>query len=188
MIPAYINFLVQPQITPASVSLDASVGLIYVHITPISLSFAPPSAFFLGYSNIHNGFKCLNISKCRIYISQDVIFDESTFPFASLNSNAGTHYTSEALLIPEVKRLLMRLIFLLHLLCVCLTYLCRMSRLNSCCSPYQEIHLQPLHVRHMALRTHYPMNPVPRLRLHATWWHLLHLTPLVWLGFPRCRP
>jgi hypothetical protein len=49
---------------------------------------------------MHKGFKCLDVSKGHIYISQDVIFDESMFPFASLNSNAGTHYTSNVLLIP----------------------------------------------------------------------------------------
>jgi hypothetical protein len=46
---------------------------------------------------MHKGFKCLDISKGRIYIS--MIFDESMFLFASLNSNASTRYTSEVLLI-----------------------------------------------------------------------------------------
>jgi hypothetical protein len=49
---------------------------------------------------MHKGFKCLDVSKGHIYISRDVIFDDSTFPFASLNSNAVTRYTSEVLLIP----------------------------------------------------------------------------------------
>jgi histone deacetylase 1/2 len=30
---------------------------------------------FLGYSNIHKGFKCLDINSGRLYISQDFIFD-----------------------------------------------------------------------------------------------------------------
>ena len=55
---------------------------------------------FLGYSNMHKGFKCLDISKGRIYISRDVIFDESVFPFASLHSTAGARYHSDVLLIP----------------------------------------------------------------------------------------
>jgi hypothetical protein len=50
---------------------------------------------------MHKGFKCLDISTGRIYISLDVIFDESVFPFASLNSNAGACYTSDVLLIPS---------------------------------------------------------------------------------------
>jgi hypothetical protein len=55
---------------------------------------------FLGYSNMHKGFKYLDISKGRIYISRDVLFDESVFPFAELHSNAGAHYHSEFLLLP----------------------------------------------------------------------------------------
>jgi hypothetical protein len=55
---------------------------------------------FLGYSNMHKGFKCLNIPTERIYISRDVIFDESVFPFAPLHSNVGVRYHSEILLTP----------------------------------------------------------------------------------------
>jgi hypothetical protein len=40
---------------------------------------------FLGYSNMHKGFKCLDISKGHVYISRDVIFDESEFLFAALH-------------------------------------------------------------------------------------------------------
>lgn len=40
---------------------------------------------FLGYSNLHKGFKCLDISTGRIYISRDVTFDGSLYPFAQLN-------------------------------------------------------------------------------------------------------
>jgi hypothetical protein len=49
---------------------------------------------------MHKGFKCLDISKGRIYISRDVLFDESVFPFAELHSNAGARYNSEVLLLP----------------------------------------------------------------------------------------
>jgi hypothetical protein len=55
---------------------------------------------FLGYSNMHKGFKCLDISKGHIYISCDVFFDESVFPFTELHSNAGARYHSEVLLLP----------------------------------------------------------------------------------------
>jgi hypothetical protein len=54
---------------------------------------------FLGYSNMHKGFKCLDVSKGRIYISWDVLFDETIFPFASHHSTANTHYRSDVLLI-----------------------------------------------------------------------------------------
>jgi hypothetical protein len=38
----------------------------------------------LGYSNMHKGFKCLDISTGRIYISRDVVFDEHVFPFVHM--------------------------------------------------------------------------------------------------------
>jgi hypothetical protein len=50
---------------------------------------------------MHKGFKCLDISIGRIYISRDVNFEEYVFPFASLNSNVGARYTSDVLLIPS---------------------------------------------------------------------------------------
>jgi hypothetical protein len=50
---------------------------------------------------MHKGFKCLDISEGRIYISRDVVFDETIFPFASLNSNAGHHFHFEVLLLLE---------------------------------------------------------------------------------------
>jgi hypothetical protein len=56
---------------------------------------------FLGYSNMHKGFKCLDVSRGRIYISRDVIFDETVFPFATLNPNAGARYHADVLLLPS---------------------------------------------------------------------------------------
>jgi hypothetical protein len=49
---------------------------------------------------MHKGFKCLNISTGRIYISCDVLFDESIFRFASLHSTAGARYRLDVLLSP----------------------------------------------------------------------------------------
>ena len=37
---------------------------------------------FLGYSPMHKSYKCLDRSTGRIYISRDVVFDETVFPFA----------------------------------------------------------------------------------------------------------
>jgi hypothetical protein len=55
----------------------------------------------LGYSNLHKGFKCLDVTGGRVYISRDVVFDETIYPFAKLNPNAGTRIRSEILLLPS---------------------------------------------------------------------------------------
>jgi hypothetical protein len=56
---------------------------------------------FLGYSNLHKDYKCLDVSSGHAYISHDIVFDESVFLFAELHPNAGAQYTSEVLLLPK---------------------------------------------------------------------------------------
>jgi hypothetical protein len=51
------------------------------------LSFRSKCCVFIGYSNQHKGYKCLEPSTGRVYISRDVIFDEMVFWFASLDDN-----------------------------------------------------------------------------------------------------
>jgi hypothetical protein len=55
---------------------------------------------FIGYSNLHKGYKCLDISTGRLYISRDIVFDETVFPFAALHSNAGARLRDEINLLP----------------------------------------------------------------------------------------
>jgi hypothetical protein len=55
---------------------------------------------FLGYSPLHKGVKCLDVSTGRVYISRDVVFDENVFPFAALHPNAGALLKKEILLLP----------------------------------------------------------------------------------------
>ena len=50
---------------------------------------------------MHKGVKCLDVPTGRIYISRDVVFDESIFPFASLHPNTGALLRKEILLLPE---------------------------------------------------------------------------------------
>jgi hypothetical protein len=50
---------------------------------------------FLGYSTHHKGYKCLDVSSGRVYISRDIFFDETVFPFSKLHPNAGAHLRSE---------------------------------------------------------------------------------------------
>jgi hypothetical protein len=50
---------------------------------------------------MHKGFKCLDVAAGRAYISRDVVFDESIYPFSKLNPNAGVRLRSEILLLPN---------------------------------------------------------------------------------------
>jgi len=64
------------------------------------LQFRSKRCVFLGYSNIHKGFKCLDVNEGHVYISRDMVFDEHVFPFAELHPNAGARLRSEILLLP----------------------------------------------------------------------------------------
>jgi hypothetical protein len=55
------------------------------------LQFQSTRCVFLGYSNHHKGYKCLDVSIGHVYISLDVVFDENLFPFATYHPIAGTH-------------------------------------------------------------------------------------------------
>jgi hypothetical protein len=63
------------------------------------LQFRSKRCVVLGYSNLHKGFKCLDVSEGRIYISRDVVFDETIFPFSELHPNAGARLHEEILLL-----------------------------------------------------------------------------------------
>jgi hypothetical protein len=62
------------------------------------LQYRSKRCAFLGYSNLHKGYKCLDISIGRIYISHDVIFYEGIFPFAALHPTVGARYTADVLI------------------------------------------------------------------------------------------
>jgi hypothetical protein len=66
------------------------------------LRFRSKRCVFLGYSNSHKGFKCLEPSEGRVYISRDVVFDETVYPFSSLHPNAGARLRSELALLPDI--------------------------------------------------------------------------------------
>jgi hypothetical protein len=92
--------LVKPLIIAPFEFLVAPVGPIFGPII-LKLSFLSTQCIFLGYSSLHKGFKCLEPNTERVYISRDVIFDESIFPFETLHPNAGARLRKETLLLPE---------------------------------------------------------------------------------------
>lgn len=51
---------------------------------------------------MHKGFKCLDPSDGRVYISRDIVFDEHVFPFAQLHPNAGARLRAELSLLPDI--------------------------------------------------------------------------------------
>jgi hypothetical protein len=53
------------------------------------LQFCSKQCVFLGYSNLHKEFKCLDVAGGRVYISRDVVFNEMVYPFCKLNQNIG---------------------------------------------------------------------------------------------------
>jgi hypothetical protein len=59
------------------------------------LQFRSTQCVFLGYSDMHKGFKCLEPSTGRVYISRDVVFNEHVFPFSRLHPNAGARLRAE---------------------------------------------------------------------------------------------
>jgi histone deacetylase 1/2 len=65
------------------------------------LQFRSKQRAFLDYSGQHKGYRCLDIATGRIYISRDVVFDESVFPFSTLNPNAGAQLLSEISVLPS---------------------------------------------------------------------------------------
>jgi hypothetical protein len=56
---------------------------------------------FIGYSPLHKGFKCLDFTTWRVYVSRDVVLDENVFLFTSLHPNDGRHFSEAILLLPQ---------------------------------------------------------------------------------------
>jgi hypothetical protein len=92
--------------TPDYSSLRVFGCACYPNLRPYNhhkLEFRSKQCVFLGYSNMHKGFKCLELSSGRVYISRDVVFDQTEFPFSKLHSNAGARLRGEiSLLSPNL--------------------------------------------------------------------------------------
>jgi hypothetical protein len=68
------------------------------------LQFRSKRCVFIGYSNAHKGFKCLDPKEGRVYISRDIVFDEVVFPFTELHPNAGARLRAELRVLPDALR------------------------------------------------------------------------------------
>jgi hypothetical protein len=53
--------------------------------TPHKLAPRFTRCVFLGYSNHHKGYRCLDLSTSCLVISRHMVFDEAVFPFAPSN-------------------------------------------------------------------------------------------------------
>lgn len=60
------------------------------HNKQTSISIYP--CVFLGYPPNHRGYKCYNLSTHKIILSRHVVFDETTFPFASNTATQHNQY------------------------------------------------------------------------------------------------
>jgi hypothetical protein len=63
--------------------------------------FRSQECVFLGYSRNHKGYKCFHIPTGRMYISRDVVFHESTFPFSSYSSTPQTALQPPSIVLPS---------------------------------------------------------------------------------------
>ena len=73
--------------------------LYYPHLLSYSLyklNTRSEKCIFLGYSSIHLGYKCLSLSSNKLFISRDVIFEESIFPYP--HSSTSSENTSTGIL------------------------------------------------------------------------------------------
>lgn len=64
--------------------------------------------FFLNYSPLHKGYKCLHVSSSRVYISRDTIFNEKCFPCTivvvstPLKNSIDTGFLTYPFILPQV--------------------------------------------------------------------------------------
>lgn len=66
------------------------------------LQFRSSKCVFLGYSSIHKGYKCLHVLIRRVYIPQDVVFNEHVFPFQTNNAQSSSPHSTSPTVLPSI--------------------------------------------------------------------------------------
>jgi hypothetical protein len=77
------------------------------HLRPYNtrkLEFRSKRFVFLGYNSSHKGYKSLDVAPRRVYVSHDVVFDESVFSFSNLHPNVGPQLHAEIMLLRPTLR------------------------------------------------------------------------------------
>ena len=72
--------------------------LCYPNLRPYShnkLTVRSKHCVFLGYSAMHLGYRCFSINSGKMFISQNVIFNEEVFPFQQKTLSPTTQFTSQ---------------------------------------------------------------------------------------------
>lgn len=72
---------------PFCVSLVTLVGLTFDLIIQTN-NFRSKTCIFIGYSLYHHGYKCLDLSTGKIYVSRHVIFYENFFPYVNTHTSS----------------------------------------------------------------------------------------------------
>jgi hypothetical protein len=84
--------------------LGVHASLIFAPITH-KFSLCSKQWVFLGYSPNHKSCKCYHAKSSRMYISRDVVFHETMFPFATTSSLTKSYAAQPALFIPPLHTL-----------------------------------------------------------------------------------
>lgn len=65
------------------------------------LEFRSKKCISFGISDMHKGFKYLDVESNHVYVSNDVIFNQTIYAFSTLHANADARLRSEIISLPS---------------------------------------------------------------------------------------